>query len=200
MSINSQTHYAKIDKSDGRRVCARTDSTNAALLVNLFGSSGDRGPVLKISARGRTGPDNLISCVRRAVHEHYGDDRQVSLGGAFVIRRGTARFHIMPDFPPPEKLPWKDVKEIDDWLHYHDFAAPMVCLTVFHSADARGLGLRMEHTHCFAAEGEDLNRGGHYHYDLRPTGDGEGEEDEEIEYECYLNTAKILYRIQPPAP
>lgn len=100
----------------------------------------------------------------------------------------------MPDFPkkPPEKKhTFLNGKEINDWLTFHNFSSapdsPIVCLTVFHSADPWKLGLRMEHTHCFTTDGS--NRGGHYHNDL---------EGVDVEYEAYLNTAKVLYRIDKP--
>lgn len=101
----------------------------------------------------------------------------------------------MPDFPKKpqdKKYTFLNGKEINDWLTYHDFDSqpdsPIVCLTVFHSADpGKQMALRMEHTHCFTTDG--TNRGGHYHYDL---------EGSDVEYEAYLNTAKVIYRIDKP--
>jgi len=112
------------------------------------------------------------------------------MGGVFLIRKGKALYHVMPDFP--SELPFTDRHELNRWLTYHHFPAPMVCLTVFHSCDAEKLGLRMEHTHCFSADGKD--EGGHYHHDLLAGDDGA----EDIEYEAYFNTAKVLYRIDKP--
>lgn len=57
----------------------------------------------------------------------------------------------------------------------------MVCFAVFHSADPRGLGVRLEHTHCFSDE---RGEGGHYYYVL----DGEG-----VEYEDHFNPARTYY-------
>jgi hypothetical protein len=97
----------------------------------------------------------------------------------------------MPDFPSEAELPFEDPKQLNDWLTYHDFEGPIVCLSVLHSADPKqAMGLRLEHTHCFSAEG--ANAGGHYHYDV------DGSEDE-IEYEGYFNTAKMIYRVEKPA-
>jgi hypothetical protein len=164
-------------------------------MVNLYGSSGQPGRVLKVTARGRTGDaKSFPEHIRKTLAEHYGDARPISIGGMFLIKQGKARFHIMPDFPPKDQLPFKDAKQLDDWLTYHDFHAqppqPIVCLTVFHSADPeKKLGLRIEHTHCFSTNG---TTGGHYHYDLLEH-DGD-----EVEYEGYFNTAQTLYRIDQP--
>jgi hypothetical protein len=184
-NINNQSHFAKIDKADGSVRVARCPSTDCALMVNLFGSAGLPGPVIKISARGRKGSfKSFTECIRQALISAYGDERPISLGGAFVIKSGRSRFHVMPDFP---EKPFENSKQLNEWLTYHDFDAPIVCLSVLHSADPNKLGLRMEHTHCFSAGGE--NKGGHYHYD---------EHGEEVEYEGYFNTAKVIYRVDKP--
>ncbi|KAL4777998.1 hypothetical protein BJX76DRAFT_178945 [Aspergillus varians] len=166
--------------------CRNAPSTNCALMVNLYGSSGESGPVIKVTARSRIGPTNFTNSIRAGLLEEYGELRAVSLGGVFLLKSGRAKFHVMPDFPAPENLPFPDRKQLEEeWLKYHACAAPVVCLTVFHSADPEGLGLRMEHTHCFDLEGDE--KGGHYHYDV-------GSE-EDVEYEAYLNVAETVYRI-----
>ena len=112
-----------------------------------------------------------------------------------MIKSGKSNFHVMPDFPhkpPDQQYTFTTAKQLNNWLTYHDFdtspESPIVCLTVFHSADPeKRMGLRMEHTHCFTSDGS--NRGGHYHYDL----DGD-----DVEYEAYFNTAKVIYRINRP--
>jgi hypothetical protein len=130
--------------------------------------------------------------VRKALFDAYGDAQPISIGGVFLIKTGKAQFHVMPDFPPSDQLPWTKGSQVNDWLTWHEFAAPIVCLTVFHSADpGKKLGLRMEHTHCFTVDG--THKGGHYHHDL-PVGEGV----EEVEYEAYFNAAKTLYRIDKP--
>lgn len=190
-NIDNQTHYAAVNRADGSVVVDKCPSTDCALMMNLFGSSGLPGDVLKITARGRIGSQkSFTECIRHALHSAYGDARPVSLGGAFVIKRGRAIYHVMPDFP---SAPFESPAQLNAWLTYHEFAAPVVCLSVLHSADpGKEMGLRMEHTHCFSADGG--NRGGHYHYDL----DSEGECGEEVEYEGYFNTAKVIYRIDRP--
>lgn len=174
--------------TEGLSSCHHATSTNCALMMNLYGSTGDPGQVLKISARGRTGDLNFTNCIRLGLRDFYGDSNPISLGGVFLLKSGKAKFHVMPDFP--KDLPFRNREQLEkEWLTYHVFDAPVVCLTVMHSADPEGLGLRMEHTHCFDAGGS--RKGGHYHYDVP------GEE--EVEYEAYLHPASILYRIDPPS-
>ena len=199
--VTNGTYLTKVDKQSGGPVCDRSPSTDCALMMNLYGSAGLPGPVLKITARRRKGDEkSFTDCIRRALTKEYGSDRPISLGGVFVIKSGKTNFHVMPDFPskpPGQQYTFKDAKQLNDWLTYHDFDSgngkdPIVCLTVFHSADpGKKMGLRMEHTHCFTTDGS--NRGGHYHYDVLEKG---GEE--EVEYEAYLNTAKVIYRIDRP--
>ncbi|KAK5070092.1 hypothetical protein LTR64_001926 [Lithohypha guttulata] len=192
--ITNLTHYAKVDTSTSdsiQVVCERCQSTDCALMMNLFGSSGLPGPVLKITAKKRHGATkSFTDVIRFALHEHFGDAHPISLGGVFVFK-GKANFHVMPGFPPEDQLPFKDRHQLNDWLTYHNFSVKgdgdqIVCLSVLHSADPdKKMGLRMEHTHCFSMDG----RGGHYHYDLG---------NEEIEYEGYFNVAEAIYRVDRP--
>lgn len=195
-NVTNLTRYAKINKGSlsGSVACEKCPSTDCALMMNLFGSSGLPGEVIKVTARKRTGSTaSFTDVIRFALHEHFGDARPVSLGGVFVIRKGKANFHVMPDFPPDNELPFDSREQLNDWLTYHDFSVygdgkndEIVCLSVLHSADPdKQMGLRMEHTHCFSLG----DRGGHYHYDL---------EDEEVEYEGYFNVAETIYRVDRP--
>lgn len=189
------TFYTKFDGEDGKHEtrCERCPSEDCALMMNLYGSEGLLGPVLKITARGRKGNQkSFTECIRSTLQETYGDAQPISMGGVFLLKTGKAHFHVMPDFPPASELPFRNAKQLNDWLTYHDFSAPIVCLSVFHSADpGKKLGLRMEHTHCFTTDGS--NSGGHYHGDLEV-----GEGVEEVEYEGYFNVAKTLYRVDKP--
>jgi hypothetical protein len=177
--VTNLTHYAKVQAS-GEHFCGRLGSEDCALMVNLFGSSGHQGPVIRIHATNRIGELNFTNAITEALKTKY-EARIISMGGVFVIKRGKAKIHVMPDFSPE---PLSKREEVDKWLKYYDMDPPLVCLTVFHSHDP-GLGLRMEHTHCFSHHGD----GGHYHYDTTP---------EEVEYEAYLNVAEVLYRIDRP--
>lgn len=186
LKVTNSTRVIAVD-SNGLSVCQYAPTTNCALMMNLYGSAGEPGPVLKVTAQGRVGEHNFTNCIRLGIRDAYGDSNPVSLGGVFLLKSGKAKFHVMPDFP--QRLPFRDREELEnDWLTYHTFDAPVVCLTVMHSADPENLGLRMEHTHCFDPNG--TRKGGHYHYDCH------GEE--EVEYEAYLHPASTVYRIDRP--
>lgn len=168
-------------QADESAVCEEVPggSTGCALMVNLFGSHGLPGPVLKITAKGRTGKNSFTAVIQEALRKGYGE-RPISMGGVFLIKTGKAKLHVMPDFS-------KEPLEMEDghkWLKFFEIGAPLICLTTFHSFDP-GWALREEHTHCFSEHGE----GGHYHYDTTP---------DDVEYEAYLNTAETIYRIDPP--
>ena len=86
-------------------------------MVNLFGSSGDRGSVIKITARGRKGEEgSFTECIQKSLAAAYGNDRTISLGGVFISKSSKVRYHIMPDFPSAEQLPFKDRSEVARWL------------------------------------------------------------------------------------
>lgn len=103
------------------------------------------------------------------------------MGGVFLIEKGDAKLHIMPDF---SSEPLNSNEEVDRWLRFFEMNSPLVCLTTLHSIDP-DLKLRMEHTHCFS----DHNQGGHYHYDTTP---------DNVKYVAYLNVAQSIYRIDQP--
>jgi hypothetical protein len=173
------SYYAQVEK-DGSASCQKSPSEDCALMCNLFGCDGKPGDVLKIVAKTRTGKEDFVSCIQMALKDAFGQDHPVSMGGVFLIRRGKAKMHVMPDFSN-EPL---DTAQMGTWLRFFDMSAPLVCLSVFHSSDP-GFDLRMSHTHCFSQHGE----GGHYHCDTTP---------DEVEYEAYFNVAKVVYRIDRP--
>ncbi|KAI4597758.1 hypothetical protein KJ359_004034 [Pestalotiopsis sp. 9143b] len=191
-NINNGSRLARIVKEDKNAVSVeKSPSPDCGLMINLYGSLGQPGQVLKITARKRKGPEtSFTECIRKGLAAAYGDEETISLGGVFVVKSGKALYHIMPDFPPEEQLPFQDRQQVEDWLTYHDFDSPMVCLSVLHSADPdNAKGLRIEHTHCFASDG--ASAGGHYHHESDGAGDS-------TEYEGYFNTAKMIYRIDRP--
>lgn len=97
--VTNLTHYTKVDGSSGSAVCERSPSTDCALMMNLYGSAGLPGDVLKITVKGRKGKGkSFTESIRRALTEEYGE-RPVSLGGVFVIKAGKTNYHVMPDFP-----------------------------------------------------------------------------------------------------
>lgn len=205
-NIRNRTHYAKITGANSV-CCAHVpdDTADFAFMCNLFCSDGVPGPCLHVTARSRTGPLNFTETIQKALQDTYGG-KLLSVGGVFLIKRGVANLHVMPDF---SSEPLKSRKDVEEWIRYFDmkFASdgkpedgPLVCLSVFHSGDDTGLDLRMEHTHCFTVSVDDnpdgnaakeTAKGGHYHYDLDDT-------KEEIEYEGWFNVAEYLYRIDQP--
>ena len=83
-------------------------------MENLFGSAGESGDVLKVMASSRNGPKNFTDCIREAMADSLGQDRTVSLGGVFLIRKGKANIHVMPGFRSPNE-PFKDRADVDSW-------------------------------------------------------------------------------------
>lgn len=142
-NVQNGTRYAQI--KDEKPSVEQSPSLDCALMINLFGSLGDPGTVLKITAKGRVGEEKSITEFMQKTLANAFGERMVSLGGVFVVKRGRSHYHIMPDFPPEEDLPWKNARQLNDWLTYHDFEAPIVCFSVLHSVDPeKKLGLRME--------------------------------------------------------
>ena len=50
--------------------------------------------VLEVKAKIRTGEENFITCMRKALAAKYGE-KPVALGGVFNIVKGTAKLHVM---------------------------------------------------------------------------------------------------------
>ncbi|XP_063161995.1 ester hydrolase C11orf54 homolog isoform X2 [Candoia aspera] len=151
------------------------------LLANLYASEGLPGEVIEVRANRRIGEQNFISCIRKALENHYGD-KPVGMGGTFIIQKGKAKLHIMPsEF---SACPLKTDEELNNWLKFFEMKAPLICQPVIISQDP-GFDLRVEHTHCFSHHGE----GGHYHTDTTP---------ETVEYLGYFVLAEFLFRIDRP--
>ena len=47
------------------------EKTAMSILGNLFVSEGKPGPVLEVKCKKRTGEDNFISCIRKALEQAY---------------------------------------------------------------------------------------------------------------------------------
>jgi len=177
------TYIAKVNTKNTELIVQEKlkDCRDFSLMANLLLCEGKPGKVLKITAKQRTGEENFVTCMRLALKQFY-KEKMVGIAGSFVILKGKARLHVMPDF---SKVPLNTDEEMDNWLEFYNVPAPLVCLSEFVSTDP-GLDLRVEHTHCFSDHGE----GGHYHEDTTP---------QEAEYLGYFTPAEYLYRIdQPP--
>ena len=201
---------------------SKEDLTGLGIMGNLYGSEGLPGECLHIKAVGRKrdGGMNFTDAIQDAIRKEFGRkekdggkeadggaaqvndyatddggmDRLISLGGVFVIKRGKANLHVMPDFPK-DKNELADHDKVFEWLRYFDFDAPLVCCSVLHTGNQQGMDLRSEHTHCFSTEGDGIEGGGrgggHYHYDVDETRDV-------VEYEAWYNVAEELWRVDRP--
>ncbi|XP_069083023.1 ester hydrolase C11orf54 homolog isoform X1 [Pleurodeles waltl] len=181
------SYLARVNPSDGTYVLEKYSEKysdcNFGLMAHLYASEGKTGKVIEVKANTRTGEDNFVSCMRKALAEQYGD-KIVGIGGTFVIQQGKANIHVMPpEFPP---CPFESQEDITRWLKFYEMTAPLICQSVFVSHDP-GHDLRMEHTHCFSHHGD----GGHYHYDTTP---------ETVRYLGYFHPAELLFRIDGPEP
>lgn len=180
ITIN-KTHFAKLTKDGSCHLQMIEGTTDFCLLGNLYACEGISGKVLKIHAKNRIGSENFVTAMRKILSNHYGE-KPVGMGGVFLINRGKAKLHLMPEY---SKVPLNTDEDVNNWLKFFTMSAPLVCLSTFESFDP-GLDLRVEHTHCFSSHGE----GGHYHIDTTP---------EIVEYIGYYNIAEYIYRIDPPA-
>lgn len=176
------SRYAYVDDTGHGHWKEQHDDDRFGLMGNFYLSQNKQDKVLKIHVMKRLGKDNFTSAIRAVLLTKYGKDKPISLGGVFLINKGSAKLHIMPKYWPEE--PSTDESVNNNWLKYYEITKhPLVCLSVFHSCDP-GYDLRMEHTHCYNLDTED--EAGHYHYDVSP---------DTIEYEGYFNLAERVYRL-----
>jgi len=147
-----------------------SNETRAALLGNIFVTEGNAGKVLKVVARNRTGTENFISAMRKGLTDHYSQDQVVGLGGAFVMKTGSAYVHVMDEF---SETPIYTTQELNNWLTFHYIQGPLIALGNFVSQET-DFKLRLQHFHSYSKH----NQGGHYHDDTTP---------DIVEYEGYFN-------------
>lgn len=179
--MKNNTHFVKV-KDDGGFTMAKLGNTGMCLLANIFASDGKPGKVLKVVAKHRNAnASNFVTVMRLALKDKYGD-QPVGMGGVFLLDKGKAKIHVMPNF---SETPLKTEEDVNSWLKFYEVSGPLIVLSTFISSDP-GLDLRVEHSHCFSTHGD----GGHYHWDVTP---------ETVEYEGYFNPAEFIYRIDPPA-
>ncbi|XP_053625603.1 ester hydrolase C11orf54 homolog [Plodia interpunctella] len=186
-SVTQGTHIVSVEPVGAKKGASGylqrrlpASETRTALLGNYLLSDGSPGKVIKVVAKKRIGSANFITAIRETLKNHYGD-KVVGLGGAFLLRTGTVKHHVMPDFSSSALCSDADV---DGWLHYFDMRAPIVHLGTLVTGDLE-LDLRVQHFHGRSAHGD----GGHYHYDTSPLA---------AHYEGYFTLADSVYRIDPP--
>ncbi|XP_012251405.2 ester hydrolase C11orf54 homolog [Athalia rosae] len=182
--VKNETRIALVDQKDGKCVQQSLPKTETrfALLSNLFLSEGKPGKVIKVHAKKRTGKDNFITTIRKALAARY-TKQLVGLGGTFLLKEGKAHQHIMPDF---SITPLNNDADVNKWLNFYDMSAPLIMVGTLVTSETDDLDLRVQHFHSFSHHGE----AGHYHDDTTP---------DTVEYLGYFNVGEALYRIdQPP--
>ncbi|XP_060074383.1 ester hydrolase C11orf54 homolog [Ylistrum balloti] len=179
--VRNNAHIAKVNPENDGCILEKLTVAEFNLMGNFLVSEGKCCKVLEVKAGKRTGEENFVSCMRKTLQSFY-QEKIVALGGVFLIEKGKAKLHIMPDF---SKEPLTTPKQVGDWLNFYDMSAPLVCVGELVSHDP-GMDLRVEHFHCFSEHGE----GGHYHWDITP---------DDVQYRGYFVLADYIYRVdQPP--
>ncbi|CAK9813232.1 Ester hydrolase C11orf54 homolog [Anthophora quadrimaculata] len=182
-NVQNGTRIASVNKENGNCVLQNlpTSETRFALLANLFATQGKPGKVLKVYAKKRTGNNDFIASMQKAIAEHY-QNNLVGLGGTFLMRDGKIKQHVMADF---SATPLNTETQLNNWLNFFNMSTPLVAVGTFVSSES-DLDLRVQHFHSFSHHGE----GGHYHIDTTP---------ETIEYLGYFNVGTTLYRVDQPS-
>lgn len=178
---NNKSHIVKVNGEDGSYSMHEEKSGEFSLLGNFYLCEGKQGKVLQIKAEKRTGSENFVECLRETLTAHYGD-KPVGIGGTFLLQKGKANIHVMPDFL---KIALNTEEETFNWLKFYEMDAPLIHVGEIVSADPEKLHLRCEHFHCFSHHGQ----GGHYHFDTTPN---------DAAYLGYMNLAECVYRIDIP--
>ncbi|XP_015519105.2 ester hydrolase C11orf54 homolog [Neodiprion lecontei] len=184
-STKNATHICMVDKGDGKCVdkTLSASETRFSLSANLFLSEGKPGKVIKVHVKKRSGSNDFIGSIRAALAARY-TEQVVCLGGAFLLKEGKAKLHIMSDFTEAPLISYDDLKK---WLNFFEMSAPLVALGTLVTAST-DLDLLVEHFHTFSDHGE----GGHFHFDTTP---------DTAEYVGYFNVIETVYRVdQPPVP
>ncbi|XP_017761361.1 PREDICTED: ester hydrolase C11orf54 homolog [Eufriesea mexicana] len=181
-NVQNGTRISSVSKANGKCVLQNlpNSETRFALLANLFVTEGKPGKVLKVHVKKRTGNNDFIASMQKAIAQHY-QNNLVGLGGTFLIKDGKVKQHVMPDF---SVTPLNTEAQLNKWLHFYNMSTPLIAVGTFVSSES-DLDLRVQHFHSFSHHGE----GGHYHIDTTP---------ETIEYLGYFNLGTTLYRVDKP--
>jgi hypothetical protein len=153
----NRTHATKMVPNSEEYNTFEYQCKDCGPLANVFLSKGEKGQVLEIRAKTRTGEENFVSCMRKALLAAYGEN-PVGLGGVFQIKSGKAKLHVMvretnrqcyeylnyirtthththtlqPDF---SEKPIATPKEVNNWLKFFEMNSPLICLSVFITTD-----------------------------------------------------------------
>ena len=163
-------------------------------LGNVFYTDGNRGKVIKIKIKGRSGEQgSLTQAMRKSLSDNLKikDNGHIALAGVFRILNGKIRSHVQPDYKDikHEYYDPEQMKCVKDFLQFYEPVGPeLQGYCVLWTGDPTGGNLNLresgEHTHFHSYTKE--NVAGHYHFDVTP---------EEIEYEGYFNTAEEVHRV-----
>ncbi|GAB0095024.1 C11orf54 [Sergentomyia squamirostris] len=180
-NLVSKSHLALVN---AEKQCERRDipatETRSAVLGNIYLSEGKPGQVLRIHCRKRTGQNNFITQIRETITNHF-VDKDIGLGGVFLLKEGSAYQHVMQDF---SKTPINTEQELNTWLKFYDMEAPLVAVGTL-VTNEMDLDLRLQHFHSFSGS----TWGGHYHYDTTP---------DTVEYEGFFGIGERIVRIDKP--
>lgn len=72
-SVQNETRISSVNTTNGNCVLQTLPNTETrlALLANLFVTGGKPGKVLKVHAKRRTGNDDFIASMQKAIAQHY---------------------------------------------------------------------------------------------------------------------------------
>ncbi|XP_065316748.1 ester hydrolase C11orf54 homolog isoform X2 [Gordionus sp. m RMFG-2023] len=200
-----------VEKNDPQFIVEPLKSSQFGILGNFLASKGMPGKAIRIAvSKSKMGKEtDFLEAIRGCLKDDF-KDKFIGLGGAFVLKTGTARIHIMPDFCPD---PLDTDEKVKSWLKYYHVPAPLTCLGVLVNIDYKDFGLRTKHAHCFQTtldpfavspaeydikkssddpkptsifDYEHIKYGGHYHYDITP---------DECSYEGYFVPVQTVCRI-----
>ena len=72
--------------------------------------------VIEVKASKRTGPQNMMVCLRETLKNHYGE-KPVGLGGGFIVEKGKAKIHVMVNCCEKQQVLGKKLFSICMRLH-----------------------------------------------------------------------------------
>ena len=163
-------------------------------LGNVYYTDGVKGKVIKIEIKGRSGDQgSLPQAMRKALLDNLpiNNNDHVALAGVFRILKGQIKSHVQPDYVDikHEYYDPKQMKCVKDFLEFYEPVGPeLQGYSVLWTGDPTGGNLDLrdsgEHTHFHSYTKNNI--AGHYHFDVTPN---------DIEYECYFNIAKEVYRV-----
>ena len=112
------------------------EETTMSLMGNFFASEGRPGKVLEIKCKKRTGKENFVTCMQKTLESHFDQEKSVALGGAFLVKEGSVKIHVMSN----DFCPLHTDEELNTWLNFYEMKSPMIFLSEFVSSDPVRIG------------------------------------------------------------